>query len=168
MVRTEPSAVPAHHGIHLPQPQNLAAQAVSNAEFTPRPSNSPPAAGFAAKKYDFVETGIGYFKKFRYLCLANGGLAQLARALAWHARGHRFDSDILHQDGTDSLLKVVCFIWSMHAQGTSVPPFSREQAAPANSEGRSAGYGRTESDAKDRIDGGRMSDSKNERSVRFA
>ena len=28
--------------------------------------------------------------------LRNGGLAQLARALAWHARGHRFDSDILH------------------------------------------------------------------------
>ncbi len=27
----------------------------------------------------------------------NGGLAQLARALAWHARGHRFDSDILHK-----------------------------------------------------------------------
>jgi hypothetical protein len=27
-----------------------------------------------------------------------GGLAQLARALAWHARGHRFDSDILHSD----------------------------------------------------------------------
>jgi hypothetical protein len=25
-----------------------------------------------------------------------GGLAQLARALAWHARGHRFDSGILH------------------------------------------------------------------------
>ena len=28
---------------------------------------------------------------------ANGGLAQLARALAWHARGHRFESDILHK-----------------------------------------------------------------------
>ena len=28
---------------------------------------------------------------------ANGGLAQLARALAWHARGHRFESDILHR-----------------------------------------------------------------------
>ena len=28
---------------------------------------------------------------------ANGGLAQLARALAWHARGHRFESDILHE-----------------------------------------------------------------------
>jgi hypothetical protein len=27
----------------------------------------------------------------------NGGLAQLARALAWHARGHRFDSVILHK-----------------------------------------------------------------------
>jgi hypothetical protein len=26
----------------------------------------------------------------------NGGIAQLARALAWHARGHRFDSDYLH------------------------------------------------------------------------
>ncbi len=26
-----------------------------------------------------------------------GGLAQLARALAWHARGHRFESDILHE-----------------------------------------------------------------------
>jgi hypothetical protein len=25
-----------------------------------------------------------------------GGLAQLARALALHVRGHRFDSDILH------------------------------------------------------------------------
>ena len=30
----------------------------------------------------------------------NGGLAQLARALALHARGHRFESDILH--GTKS------------------------------------------------------------------
>lgn len=27
----------------------------------------------------------------------NGGLAQLARALQWHCRGHRFESDILHQ-----------------------------------------------------------------------
>ena len=30
------------------------------------------------------------------LFLKHGGLAQLARALAWHARGHRFDPDILH------------------------------------------------------------------------
>ncbi len=27
---------------------------------------------------------------------SRGELAQLARALAWHARGHRFDSGILH------------------------------------------------------------------------
>ena len=26
-----------------------------------------------------------------------GGLAQLARALHWQCRGHRFDSDILHK-----------------------------------------------------------------------
>ena len=34
---------------------------------------------------------------FRWKPLYNGGLAQLARALALQARGHRFDSDILHQ-----------------------------------------------------------------------
>ena len=28
---------------------------------------------------------------------SNGGLAQLARALALQAKGHRFDSDILHK-----------------------------------------------------------------------
>ena len=34
-----------------------------------------------------------------YLCRANrGGLAQLVRALAWHARGHEFDSRILHEN----------------------------------------------------------------------
>jgi hypothetical protein len=29
--------------------------------------------------------------------LVYGGLAQLARALAWHARGRRFDPDTLHK-----------------------------------------------------------------------
>ncbi len=38
--------------------------------------------------------GLLVFTTFANL---NGGLAQLARALAWHARGHRFDSDILHR-----------------------------------------------------------------------
>ena len=28
---------------------------------------------------------------------SKGGIAHLARALAWHARGHRFDSDYLHE-----------------------------------------------------------------------
>ena len=32
------------------------------------------------------------------LQIQKGGLAQLARAFAWHARGHRFDSDILHAE----------------------------------------------------------------------
>ena len=31
-------------------------------------------------------------------CQINGGLAQLARASALHAEGHRFDSDILHHN----------------------------------------------------------------------
>ncbi len=35
--------------------------------------------------------------KSLFLRSTNGGLAQLARALAWHARGHRFDSVILHK-----------------------------------------------------------------------
>ena len=31
------------------------------------------------------------------LLTENGELAHLARALAWHARGNRFDSGILHK-----------------------------------------------------------------------
>ena len=31
-----------------------------------------------------------------YLQSIFGGLAQLARAFAWHAKGHRFDSGNLH------------------------------------------------------------------------
>ena len=38
-----------------------------------------------------------------YLCPRNGGLAQLARALAWHARGHEFESRILHQETTQKI-----------------------------------------------------------------
>ena len=33
---------------------------------------------------------------FLLSCALFGGLAQLARALAWQARGHRFESGILH------------------------------------------------------------------------
>ena len=29
-------------------------------------------------------------------CTPNGALAQLARALRWQRRGHRFESDMLH------------------------------------------------------------------------
>jgi hypothetical protein len=39
------------------------------------------------------------FAKEDYLCarLENGGLAHLARALAWHAKGDEFDPRILHR-----------------------------------------------------------------------
>ena len=33
----------------------------------------------------------------RFSVAKRGALAQLARALAWHARGHRFDSVMLHK-----------------------------------------------------------------------
>jgi hypothetical protein len=42
-----------------------------------------------------VEIG-NYLNKFQISNFKNGGLAQLARAPALHAGGHRFDSDILH------------------------------------------------------------------------
>lgn len=35
-----------------------------------------------------------------YICALNGGLAHLARALAWQARGDRFESGILHNKKT--------------------------------------------------------------------
>ena len=40
-----------------------------------------------------------------------GALAQLARALAWHARGHRFDSVMLHKIITADVSAVI-FIFS--------------------------------------------------------
>ena len=42
-----------------------------------------------------------------YICLLfkNGGIAQLARALAWHARGHRFESDYLHNVNPGTIVK---------------------------------------------------------------
>ena len=44
-----------------------------------------------------------FIQKNVYLCTRNqGGLAQLARALAWHARGHEFDSRILHKAKNDT------------------------------------------------------------------
>ena len=39
-----------------------------------------------------------------------GGLAQLARALDLHSRGHRFDSDILHYNRKLSLSKFAVYV----------------------------------------------------------
>ena len=43
------------------------------------------------KKVVFLQPQIERFSTAK-----RGALAQLARALAWHARGHRFDSVMLH------------------------------------------------------------------------
>ena len=39
----------------------------------------------------------------RFSAAKRGALAQLARALAWHARGHRFDSVMLHKTSKNPL-----------------------------------------------------------------
>ena len=39
-----------------------------------------------------------------------GALAQLARALAWHARGHRFDSVMLHTSKPAEVRRVFLFM----------------------------------------------------------
>ena len=46
-----------------------------------------------------VSKSVIFFRTFvfRTFGLKFGGLAQLARALALQAKGHRFDSDILHK-----------------------------------------------------------------------
>ena len=36
--------------------------------------------------------------KSLYICSLVGALAQLARAFDWQSRGHRFDSDMLHNE----------------------------------------------------------------------
>ena len=43
----------------------------------------------------YLQPDFGVSRKIFFLKF--GGLAQLARALAWHARGHRFDSGNLHK-----------------------------------------------------------------------
>lgn len=48
----------------------------------------------------------------KYICALlkeRGGLAQLARALPWHGRGDRFESDMLHHEYISDLL--VCFFY---------------------------------------------------------
>ena len=44
----------------------------------------------------FLLSIICALTNINYLCNAIGGLAQLVRALAWHARGREFESHILH------------------------------------------------------------------------
>ena len=57
---------------------------------------------------DFFLLKFCIFNFALYLCTRNGGLAQLARALAWHARGHRFDPGILHRVVAERLPLFFC------------------------------------------------------------
>ncbi len=48
-----------------------------------------------ARKNEYFLCGLIFFSTF--VVQNNGVLAQLARAFAWHAKGRRFDSDMLHK-----------------------------------------------------------------------
>ena len=50
----------------------------------------------APRRGDFPAFFWNLPKTFYFCLRMKGGLAQLARALAWHARGHEFESRILH------------------------------------------------------------------------
>jgi hypothetical protein len=45
-----------------------------------------------------------------YICATLGGLAHLARALAWQARGGRFESDILHSVNPNVVWVFLCLL----------------------------------------------------------
>ena len=62
-----------------------------------------PTRGSPVRFHQKIAFSFASALTFRYLCPANGGLAQLARALAWHARGHEFESRILHQETTQKI-----------------------------------------------------------------
>ena len=49
------------------------------------------------KTKNFLENVWRNEKSCIFAAANEGALAQLARALAWHARGHRFDSVMLHK-----------------------------------------------------------------------
>ena len=86
-------------------------------------------------------------KNFRYLCTHNGGLAQLARALAWHARGHQFDPGILHNPGKDGHKSILIFYRNPSPASTNIPLYHpaatgrRLGAAPS-------GYGQNREQAR--------------------
>ena len=66
----------------------------------------------------------------------DGALAQLARALAWHARGHRFKSDMLHHL-YDFVFFVISFIFILMKKLNSWAEVTSEAAkrrvSPENS-----------------------------------
>ena len=53
-------------------------------------------------------------KDLNYICQNPGGLAHLARALAWQARGDRFESDILHKIKKAIANQAIAFLFYMN------------------------------------------------------
>ena len=49
------------------------------------------------RQYNRIKNDFVWIANAYIFAIHLGGLAQLARALAWHARGRRFDPDTLHK-----------------------------------------------------------------------
>lgn len=64
----------------------------------------------APRRGDFPAFFLESAENFLLLPAHEGGLAQLARALAWHARGHQFDPGILHNPGKDGHKSILIFL----------------------------------------------------------
>ena len=61
------------------------------------------------------------------------GISSAGRALAWHARGQRFDPAILHQKGTVLRLKYGAFLFSfleVASRISQMPDFAGGQITP--------------------------------------
>ena len=93
-------------------------------------SNECPLFNFILSIYLFTICIYLYWQQFKEnlvnMVIFNnftfnfGELAQLARALAWHARGHRFDSGILHNITSTKPLFSKGFIFYRNLSDTSV------------------------------------------------
>lgn len=78
---------------------------------TGRPALPPPPNGSNGNPaVDFFRPLFGNKKISVIFAPTTGGLAQLARALAWHARGHQFDPGILHNPGKDGHKSILIFL----------------------------------------------------------
>ena len=65
---------------------------------------------FWRKKKNFRKNVWRIEKSCIFAAANKGALAQLARALAWHARGHRFDSVMLHKRKPATFQRVFLFM----------------------------------------------------------
>ena len=97
------------------------------------------------KKYRRKKASARFFRhpvlQILKICLylsPEGGLAQLARALAWHARGHQFDPGILHNPGKDGHKSILIFL------SESIPPHPQTPPLSSNSNRAQARRGTTQ------------------------